>query len=163
MDSNKTKLLILTILLFFISFYGYSNEKIDTMCGSWTHRNERNGKFLSNYWSLSIEKISNDKYFILYASNAEDHILDLSTVGTVINDQLIHIHKEEGEDFYVYLDYEYDSVYFLWNHTEPDSCYNDVELKRVTELYDEELNERKQLEYEERLKKSVLDYIKNKE
>lgn len=157
MEIHRSKLFLLIISLFFSSLL-FANEKIDTMCGIWSKENP----YKNTYESLALEKISENQYFILY-SDSNDHILDLSTFGTVINDQLIHIHKEEGEDFYVFLDYEYDSVYFLWNHTDPDSCYNDVELKRVTELYDEELNERKQLEYEERLKKSVLDYIKNKE
>ena len=157
MESYKTKFLIFLLLQISTLF---ANEKIDKMCGTWTYRNERNGYFLDNYWSLSLEKITDEEYFILYSSNSEDHVLDLSQVGTVISDNLIHIHKSEGEDFYVYLDYEENSVYFLWNHTEPSDEYYDTELKRVTELYDEELNKLKMKEFDENLKQGILKSIK---
>lgn len=156
MENNRFKFLAV-ILNLFITSLCFGNERIDTMCGIWSKENH----YRNTYETLAIEKLSENKYFILY-SDSNDHILDISTVGTVINDQLIHIHKVEDEDFYVYLDYEYDSVYFLWNHTEPDAFYNDVELKRVTELFDEEHVKQKQLENEEELKKTVLDSLRNR-
>ena len=160
MESNKSRFLIVILFFIFFSFPVSANDKIDTMCGNWTHRNERHGKYLDKYWTLSIQKISEEQYFILYSSNAENHVLDLSEIGMVENDNLIKIHKDEGEDFYVYFDYQYDSVFFLWNHTYPDAEVGDVCLKRVTEFYDEELNNRKKEILEDNLKKSILDSLK---
>lgn len=136
-------------------FHSFGNERIDTMCGIWAKENP----YKKTSESLAIERISESKYFVLY-SDTNDHVLDMSQIGTVLSDNLIYIHKEEGEDFYVYLDYEENSVYFLWNHTEPSDEYYDTELKRVTELYDEELNKLKMKEFDENLKQGILKSIK---
>lgn len=153
MENRGAKILILIVLNFILAFACYAHEKIDNMCGIWTWKNRAG----TSYESVAIEKISDMEYFILYSSSA-DHILDISTVGTVVADNLIHIHKAAGEDFYVYLDYVQNSVYFLWNCTSP--CHYDAEMKPVSEVFNYELNQKKQEQYEEKLKKSVLDTFK---
>ena len=158
MDSKCTKFLVLFII--FVNSMLFSNEKIDSMRGIWTHRNERNGEFLNKYWSLALEKISESEYLILYSSNAENHKLDISEIGSVISDNLIKIRKDDGDDFYVFLDYERDSVYFLWNHTIPNDVYFDTELKRVTEVYDKELIKTREKLFEEKIKNGFMNSLK---
>lgn len=153
MENYRCALLIILLQLFYFQCFG--NENIDTMCGIWSKENP----YKKTYETLAIERISDSKYFVLY-TDTNDHVLDLSQIGTVLSDNLIHIHKEEGEDFYVYLDYEENSVYFLWNHIEPSDEYYDTELKRVTELYDEELNKKKMTEFNENFKQSILKSLK---
>ena len=69
--------------------------------------------------------------------------------------------KSDDEEFFVYLDYDKDSVYFLWNHAFPDPVFYDTELKRASEIFNDEYNRKRQQEFEGKLKKSVLESLKH--
>lgn len=154
MGNRKTKFLIVFIMCLLNFSLCFAHEKIDAMCGIWVHIYGDN-----SYVSLSIEKISFSEYLISYTCSY-DHIHDMLEKGTVVSKNLIYIKRSDEEEFFIYLDYERDSVYFLWNHAFPDSVFYDTELKRGTEVFNDELNQEKQKEFEEELKKSVLDFLK---
>ncbi|GEM_PF-6686803 len=153
MENRGAKILILIVLNFILTFACYAHEKIDNMCGIWVHEYGDN-----SYVSLTIEKITSSEYLIAYTCSY-DHVHDMLEKGIVVSKNLIRIKNNEDE-FFVYLDYDRDSVYFLWNHTFPDSVFYDTELKRGTEIFNDELNHKKQKEFDEKLKKSVLYSLK---
>lgn len=153
MGNRKTKFLTAFILYLLTISACFAHEKIDVMCGIWVHEYGDN-----SYVSLTIEKITSSEYLIAYTCSY-DHVHDMLEKGIVVSKNLIRIKNNEDE-FFVYLDYDRDSVYFLWNHTFPDSVFYDTELKRGTEIFNDELNHKKQKEFDEKLKKSVLDSLK---
>ena len=62
--------------------------------------------------------------------------------------KILYIKKSDDEEFFVYLDYDKDSVYFLWNHAFPDPVFYDTELKRASEIFNDEYNKKRQQEVE---------------
>lgn len=152
-------LMVLLICIFNLNLC-FAHEKIDTMCGVWSYIWGD-----GSYDSLAIEKISFTEYLIMYTSSY-DHVHDMLEKGVVVAENLIYIKQSDDEEFFVYLDYDRDSVYFLWNHAIPDSYCDvadssyDVELKRASEIFNDEYKQKKQQEFEEDLKRSVLEYLK---
>lgn len=153
MGRCKSKVLMVFLICIFNFNLCFAHEKIDTMCGVWSHIYGD-----GSYDSLAIEKISFTEYLIMYTSSY-DRVHDMLEKGVVFSKNLIYIKPSDDEEFFVYLDYDRDSVYFLWNHAFPDSYY-DVELKRASEIFNDEYKQKKQQEVEENLKKSVLEYLK---
>ena len=160
MESCKPKVLTVFLICIFNLNLCFAHEKIDTMCGIWSYIWGD-----GSYDSLAIEKISFTEYLIMYTSSY-DHVHDMLEKGVVVAKNLIYIKRSDDEEFFVYLDYDRDSVYFLWNHAIPDSYCNvfdssyDVELKRASEIFNDEYKKKKQQEFDEDLKKSVLEYLK---
>ncbi|MGN0740448.1 MAG: hypothetical protein ACI4LX_09795 [Treponema sp.] len=154
MEKRKARVLIVFIMSLFNFSLCFAHEKIDTMCGIWVHVYGDN-----SYESLSIEKISFSEYLISYTCSF-DHIHDMLEKFIMVSKNLLYIRRDNEEEFFVYLDYDRDSVYFLWNHAFPDSVYYDTELKRGSEVFNDELNQKKQKEYEDKLKQSILESIK---
>ena len=154
MENCKTKFLMVFLICIFNFNLCFTHEKIDTMCGIWGHIYGD-----GSYDSLAIEKISFTEYLIMYTSSY-DHVHDMIEKGTMVSKNLIYIKRSDDEEFFVYLDYDKDSVYFLWNHAFPDPVFYDTELKRASELFNEDYNQKKQKEFEEKLKKSVLESLK---
>lgn len=154
MENCKTKFLMMFLICIFNFSLCFAHEKIDTMCGIWSHIYGD-----GSYDSLAIEKISFTEYLIMYTSSY-DHVHDMMEKGILVSKNLIYIKQSDDEEFFVYLDYDRDSVYFLWNHAFPDDVFYDVELKRASEIFNDEYNQKKQQEFEEELKKSVLEYLK---
>ena len=154
MENCKTKFLIVFLICIFNFNLCFAHEKIDTMCGIWSHIYGD-----GSYDSLAIEKISFTEYLIMYTSSY-DHVHDMIEKGIMVSKNLIYIKKSDDEEFFVYLDYDKDSVYFLWNHAFPDPVFYDTELKRASEIFNDEYNQKRQQEFEEKLKESVLESLK---
>lgn len=152
MGRCKSKVLMVFLICIFNFNLCFAHEKIDTMCGVWSHIYGD-----GSYDFLAIEKISFTEYLIMY-TNSCDYVHDMLEKGIMFSKNLIYIKQSDGEEFFVYLDYDRDSVYFLWNHAFPDSY--DAELKRASEIFNDEYKQKRQQEFEENLKKSVLEYLK---
>lgn len=155
MENCKTKFLMVVLICILNFNLCFAHEKIDTMCGIWSYRYDD-----GSYDSLVIEKISFTEYLIMYTSSY-DHVHDMIEKGTMVSKNLIYIKKSDDEEFFVYLDYDKDSVYFLWNHAFPDPVFYDTELKRASEIFNDEYNGKRQKEFEGKLKKSVLESLKH--
>lgn len=151
MANCRTKLLIVFIICLFNCNLCFSHEKIDSMCGIWVHVYENNF-----YDTLAIEKISFSEYLIVYTCSY-DHVHDMLEKSTVVSKNLLYIKRSDEEEFFIYLDYDKNSVYFLWNHAFPDAVFYDTELKRGIEVFNDELAKTRQKEFDERLRKSILD------
>ena len=151
MGSGKTKLLIVMVIFVTVCCMCFGNEQIDTMCGIWVYPKDTG-------IVVALQKISEMEYFVVHLSLEGFFSPNIAGVGTVVSDNMIHL-TQDGSDFYVFMDYENDSVYLLWNHTFPDGIYFDVELKRVTEVFDKELNEKKKVEEEEQMRKAFEEWV----
>ena len=154
MENCKTKFLMVFLICIFNFNLCFAHEKIDTMCGIWSYIYGD-----GSYDSLVIEKISFTEYLIMYTSSY-DHVHDMIEKGTMVSKNLIYIKKSDDEEFFVYLDYDKDSVYFLWNHEFPDPVFYDTELKRASEIFNDEYTRKRQQEFDGKLKKSVLESLK---
>lgn len=128
MVSGKSKILICVVIFMTVCCMCFGNEYIDTMCGIWVDSQKPD-------YALALQKVSETQYFVSYVRMIRGNpVLSLADIGTVVSDNMIHLTKGES-DFYVYMDYERDSLYLLWNYTVPNSIYEDVELKRVNVLF----------------------------
>ena len=136
----SSKLLIVIIYLLCVSNPIFSSENsIDSMCGIWVDNEKVN-------YSVSIEKIDEDEYFVVYSETPDNHKFDFSKVCKVIEDNLIECYIEEDNINYIYFDFEYDSIYILWNHKTPNPYYNETELKRVNYYFNKEIVKQRELE-----------------
>ena len=79
----------------------------------------------------------------------------------MVSKNLIYIKRNDDEEFFVYLDYDKDSVYFLWNHAFPDPVFYDTELKRASEIFDENLQSKKEAEFKRDIENSIRKYFKS--
>lgn len=155
MENCKTKFLV-SFFIFIVNIgICFAHEKIDTMCGIWSYIYGD-----GSYDSLAIEKISFTEYLIMYTSSY-DHVHDMVGKGSMVSKNLIYIKRNDDEEFFVYLDYDKDSVYFLWNHAFPDPVFYDTELKRASEIFDENLQSKKEAEFKRDIENSIRKYFKS--
>ena len=151
----KKKYLIILLYFILVNFSVFSNDKIDSMCGIWVSNEKVN-------YSVSIEKIDEDEYFVVYSETPDNHKFDFSKVCRVIEDNLIECYIDEDNINYIYFDFEYDSIFMLWNHKKPNPYYNETELKRVNYYFNQEIVRQRELEIEEAVRKGFIDFIKEK-
>ena len=155
MKKISSKLLIVIIYLLCVSNPIFSEENnIDSMCGIWVNNEKVN-------YSVSIEKIDEDKYFVIYSETPDNHKYDFSKVCNVIEDNLIECYLGEDNIRYIYFDFDYDSIYILWNHKKPNPYYNEKELKRVEYYFNQTLLQQQELQEEEHLRNAFMDYLNN--